>query len=256
MFPESKEIKWGKLSSKLQNMTFILGARCIDGVVLVADRKITNFDDGLMFDYGDKLFAELSHVIFGSSGSTGIFELFRIKIKNHVRTHTGLITDDVIPMLSNYICELNGQYRNYPELKIDVLVAMGYKDKQSSLTYIDVLGIPKNVKTGQAIGTGRKYIKSFIDRVWTKNITMKDVAEIGYFTIKYIEKFRLDESVGIGEFHPFIWYIPDFYEENEKGEVIKNKDIQAIEKDLVLMNKRVLRMMNKHETHLKDLFRI
>jgi hypothetical protein len=59
MFPKSKELKCGILSSKLSNMTFILGARCSDGVVLIADRKITNLDEGLTFDYGDKLFAEL-----------------------------------------------------------------------------------------------------------------------------------------------------------------------------------------------------
>ena len=67
---------------------------------------------------------------------------------------------------------------------------------------------------------------------------MKEVAEIGYFTIKYIEKFRLDESVGIGEFHPLIWYIPDYYEENENGQVIKNKDSPANEEDLVIMEKK------------------
>jgi 20S proteasome alpha/beta subunit len=41
-------------------MTFILGAKCADGVVLVADRKITLLTkDGLNFDYRRKLFAEL-----------------------------------------------------------------------------------------------------------------------------------------------------------------------------------------------------
>ncbi|HJU59417.1 MAG TPA: hypothetical protein VJ583_06685 [Nitrososphaeraceae archaeon] len=44
MFSKTKQLNWGKLSSMLPNMTFILGARCIDGVILVADRKITNFD--------------------------------------------------------------------------------------------------------------------------------------------------------------------------------------------------------------------
>jgi len=86
MFPVSKELKCGKLSSKLSNITFILGARCSDGVVLIADRKITNLDEGLTFDFGDKLFAELCHIVFGSTGSTGIFELFRAKIRNHIRT--------------------------------------------------------------------------------------------------------------------------------------------------------------------------
>jgi 20S proteasome alpha/beta subunit len=67
--PESK-FKLGKINSSL--MTFILGAKCADGVVLIADRKITLlFKDGLNFDYRKILFAEIRHVVFGSSGSTG-----------------------------------------------------------------------------------------------------------------------------------------------------------------------------------------
>ena len=129
MFPESKELKCGgKLSSKLPNMTFILGARCIDGVVLVADRKISNFDEGLKFDYRDKLFAELSHIVFGSSGSTGIFELFRAKIRNHIRTQN-VYVENIIPVLSNYVYKLNKKYEFCQELIFDVLVAIGYKDK-------------------------------------------------------------------------------------------------------------------------------
>jgi hypothetical protein len=56
-------------------MTFILGAGCIDGVVLVTDRKITNLDEGFTFEYDDKLFAGLCHIVFNSSGSSDIFEL-------------------------------------------------------------------------------------------------------------------------------------------------------------------------------------
>ena len=68
-------------SSKLPNMTFILEARWIDGVVLVADRKITKMAWWINVDYGDKLFAELHHIVFGSSGSTGVFKFFIAKIR-------------------------------------------------------------------------------------------------------------------------------------------------------------------------------
>lgn len=189
MFSDTKQIKWGNLSSKLPNMTFILGARCMNGVVLVADRKITKFDDGLTFDYGDKLFAELRHIVFGSSGSTGVFELFRAKIRNHIRTQN-VDVDNIIPILTNYVYDLNRQYNFRSELRFDILVAIGYKDTKSTLTYIDANGTP-NIINGieaRAIGTGRKYIKSFLDSIWNNNITMREVAEAGYFIIKYIEK--------------------------------------------------------------------
>jgi hypothetical protein len=40
-------------------MTFILGSHCKDGVILVADRKIT-IDGGEDYDECDKLFGEIS----------------------------------------------------------------------------------------------------------------------------------------------------------------------------------------------------
>ncbi|MGB8033173.1 MAG: hypothetical protein WCF03_05050 [Nitrososphaeraceae archaeon] len=63
-------------------MTFILGSKCSDGVVLIADKKtIITDNSGMYFDYRYKLFAELRHVVFGSSGSTGNYEQFRGRIR-------------------------------------------------------------------------------------------------------------------------------------------------------------------------------
>jgi hypothetical protein len=45
MLHKTKQLKWGEVTSKFPSMTFILGARCIDGVVLVADRKITRTNE-------------------------------------------------------------------------------------------------------------------------------------------------------------------------------------------------------------------
>ncbi|MGH9996362.1 MAG: archaeal proteasome endopeptidase complex subunit alpha, partial [Nitrososphaeraceae archaeon] len=50
-------------------MTLILGSRCSDGVVLVADKIVTNQADGLNFYFAEKLFSVLHNVVIGSSGS-------------------------------------------------------------------------------------------------------------------------------------------------------------------------------------------
>ena len=75
MLHTTKQLNYGKLSSKLPNMTLILGARCSDGVVLVADKKITKTNEisSISYEYINKLHGELSHVIFGISGSTETF---------------------------------------------------------------------------------------------------------------------------------------------------------------------------------------
>ncbi|HXG07212.1 MAG TPA: hypothetical protein VNI77_07805 [Nitrososphaera sp.] len=40
-------------------------------------------------------------------------------------------------------------------------------------------------------------------------MSMEEVAELGYCIIRCIEEFELDTTVGVGNTHPQIWYIPD-----------------------------------------------
>ena len=87
MYNNTKQLDYGKVSSKLSHMTLILGARCIDGVVLVADKKITKANEigSISFEYKRKLHGELGHVIFGVSGSTDTFELIVNEIKERIK---------------------------------------------------------------------------------------------------------------------------------------------------------------------------
>ena len=64
-------------------MTLILGARCIDGVVLVADKKITRTNElgSISFEYKRKLHGELRHVKYLAFQVTDTFEFFVDEIK-------------------------------------------------------------------------------------------------------------------------------------------------------------------------------
>jgi 20S proteasome alpha/beta subunit len=64
---------------RLKGMTYILGANCTDGVVLVGDRKIT-LDNGAAHEFEDKLFVLTPWMVVGSSGISGLFEKFREKL--------------------------------------------------------------------------------------------------------------------------------------------------------------------------------
>ena len=65
-------------------MTYILGSRCSQGVVLVADKKIIATDGGAEYKYNYKLFSELENMIIGYSGSRHIFDLFRNDLIDYV----------------------------------------------------------------------------------------------------------------------------------------------------------------------------
>jgi 20S proteasome alpha/beta subunit len=236
-------------------MTFILGAKCADGVVLVADRKITIIDNtGMHFRFRNKLFAELRHVVFGSSGSTGNYELFRGRVRNHIRSNTVAI-DDVTLVLSDQTFNLNDRYRYRSDTVFDVLVGIVYRDRESILTYINAYGLTDRVETYQTIGIGAKYSKLFLEKAWNAESTMEQVAEIGYFIIRYIEKLGLDLSVGLDNDNPQVWYIPNRYEENEQHQVVRNDDRQASNEELDRISIRVEKRLKKHENHLAKLFR-
>ena len=63
-------------------MTFILGARCQDGIALVADTKFTvEAGSGNEFDW--KIAGELHGVLTGFSGAREPFEEFRIRLREY-----------------------------------------------------------------------------------------------------------------------------------------------------------------------------
>ena len=199
MFPESKELKCGKLSSKLPNMTFILGARCTNGVVLVADKKITRTNEfgSISFEYKRKLHGELGHVIFGVSGSTDTFEFFVDEIKE--RVNQGDVTiENVTNVISGKVLEINDKRHFKKDLFFNLLVAVQYPQKPTILTYVIGDGGKQVVNTYESIGIGSVFAEPFLKNIWNSNLKMSTIAALGWFIIKYIEDYQLHSSVGIG----------------------------------------------------------
>ena len=64
-------------------MTLIMGAKCSNGVVLVADRKVTPGDLSA-FDYRNKIFNGIRHMIYGSAGSANLYQLFVGQVEDYV----------------------------------------------------------------------------------------------------------------------------------------------------------------------------
>ena len=64
------------------------------------------------------------------------------------------------------------------------------------------------VTTYRAIGTGTPYGSILLNTCLKPDMTMKEVAELGSFIIKYIEDNKLDLTVGVGDLKPQIWYMP------------------------------------------------
>jgi 20S proteasome alpha/beta subunit len=203
-------------------VTFILGCRCKNGVVLVADKKITSINEvnSIKFEFKQKIFGVIRHVVFGGSGSTDTFELFRDYIIDQVKSSKDITFDNVIIKLADLVLDINKKRDFRRELYFELLVAIqDPKDKPSTLTRITGYGTKHLVTEYHALGMGGNYVTHILENSWYPEITMEEAVELGYLCIKYIEDFKLHSSVGIDKYNPQLWLIPDD-ERDEHGEKI------------------------------------
>jgi 20S proteasome alpha/beta subunit len=197
------------LQRKQPDLTYILGSRCVDGVVLIADRAFT-VDYGAQTVYEDKLFEELPRAVIGFSGDRGIFELFTTGLgefaDNHFKTNEQMTQTQLIMAASEEIDKMNRRFRERES--VEALIALGDTNRIAHLKYFYPDGRLESVLQYKAIGHGAPHGSVFM-RSWNANFTMNQAAELGYFIIKYIETFKLDDTVGVGTHEPQIWFIPD-----------------------------------------------
>lgn len=231
-------------------MTYILGSKCRDGVVLIADRKFEDKELGLGYFFGEKLFGEITNVIIGFAGSRPTFELFRIKLRDAVEDYhmtassRPLTKDKFLLMIWRLMSELRSKVRENEVF--DALVATGgiSDNTESNLYYFYPDGKPVTIDTCRPIGV--KHLGDiFLQNLWSTNLKMEQVAEIGYLIIKYAQEFKLEYSVGVGEREPQIWFIPNNskdYELEENSKLMKE------------LNQRTSDRLPKIDNLIKSLF--
>lgn len=212
-------------------MTYILGSRCRDGVVLVADTKIT-VDDGARYDYDDKITGDISGVLTGFSGNKEPFTEFGMRLRerateleHNFQRKEKISMDRINLWISDTMRSLKGHYgMNYT---YDILAGMSGME-HSKLIYFYQNGSPEEVRKYKAIGAWT-YGSIFLQENWDENMSMETVAGIGYFIIRYIEKFGLDLGVGTGgsKPNPQIKFLPD----NANDYDASTQQIQKFEED-------------------------
>ena len=198
-------------------MTYVLGAKCTDGVVLVSDTKFTTYS-GTDDYYDDKITGEKPSVLTAFSGSREPFEEFRMRLREFVREHGNktdrISLDKLIINIGHIMDYLDRHYSNYP---FDLLV-----DKTANpsiLYYFYQDGRLESVTNYKAIGSGATHGLIYLKKHF-ENKSMDKIAELGYFIVRYIERFGLDCGVGTGKSkpNPQIRFVP-----NDKDDYVLRK---------------------------------
>jgi 20S proteasome alpha/beta subunit len=157
-------------------MTYILGSRCKDGVVLVADTRFT-VDNGTRYEYQDKLIEykeEILPVVVGFSGNREPFTEFQMRFGESSETErVPMKTDKINLKISRIMRSLEGPYgRSYT---YDIIT--GISAKPSILTYFYQGGQPERIERYKAIGNWQ-YGAIFLERNWHKDRTWKLLQEL------------------------------------------------------------------------------
>ena len=210
-------------------MTLVLASCCVDGVVVVADRKITALGTLSFLRYDEKLSGVFSNVIFGYAGSEDMYRIF----VRYVVGDSVILRDDpehytYQNMIEKFcmIMDLLKRIHGNPFL-LDVVVARLFPmNGHSDLTLVSADGSHQQIGEWRAVGKGGVIADKIVSRFWNNEIKMKDFAEMAYCIIKYIEKEKLEPSVGVGDNNPSIKYLKNGHEKDTEPDNIEFIDFE------------------------------
>jgi len=231
----SQELYWYKACKK--DMTYILGARCSDGVVLIGDTKVT-IDGGTDSASGKKIEQPFPNsVVMGAAGIGGFYKDFQNRVvrevatirKNEGNTSFELTRIEGFSILVGRVLkEMNEYYAKERHIflnNLHILCATRINDLKPQLHMFNPIGFPEPITQYKSIGGGAPYGKLFLKHIWKSNLSMRQTAKLGLFIIKLIQDKELDNTVGYTEEFPSqVYYIPNVPTQNQ----LKNFPIQEL----------------------------
>lgn len=183
-------------------LTVIIGAKCSDGIVLVADTKFTDITGG-QTKHARKIFGDLAHFLVAYSGTENAFDIFRKYIVGDV-----IIPDDnnepytkkpytymnIVANSTALVKHFNTVINN-PEFSFSMLVA-AHNYENSNLYYVSANGETYKLDY-QAIGSGQDCADMFCKSIQSKETKMHDFAKRACVAIEYMNQCRPDLYVGL-----------------------------------------------------------
>jgi 20S proteasome alpha/beta subunit len=110
--------------------------------------------------------------------------------------------DDIIKELSGLAFRINRKYNFERAFYFDVLVALQFPDKPSTLTFISGYGNPRTIEKYHMLGSGASYAKVFLEKLWRKDLTMEQ-AMLSQEAEKLYNKLVNEITKGISYDPPF-----------------------------------------------------
>jgi len=193
-------------------MTFVLGARCKDGVVVIGDTHLSVRCD---FAYGYKLFSVFPGIVIAFAGDKALLELFKSNFLDFIKSQ-GLINNPVSSQRALFLTsKISRQISDKYGRHYDILLATSGTlfGGTSSLRWLAPTGESMPISDYCKLGSDTPHATVFLKKLFRPDMSMQQGAELGYFIIKYLERFELGLERGLDLIPPFdkpvIWFVPD-----------------------------------------------
>ncbi|GEM_PF-5094300 len=222
-------------NNKKRDLTYILGATCKDGIILVSDSQILRDNNE---EKGDKIFQAMPNAVIGAAGITGVFLKFLKQVAEHVESKQIKSLDELINVVEDLSLHLNERYKDRVHGdSLEILMAIKNSQNTAELYHVTSTGISEEITTFLAIGHGEPYGSLFLKTAWHSGKTMRETAVLAKTIIYTIFMQGMDKSVdSVAQ----IWYIPfdgDIHMASEEdSEKIRIEAIESYEKLTSFLN--------------------
>lgn len=197
-------------------MTLIIGARCLDGVVIAGDRRVLR---GTEYSEEKKILEPFKNFVIGASGISGLMDKFLYEINHYLisdERHENVLTwRNFSYYMEDLAFQLFERYGSRLELisnaemgayAFDVLYAYKEYADNATLFHMYPNGFSTEVKKFDIIGHGYPHAMPFFKTVYNSEMKMDEIIKLCIFIFKLIDQEKIDLSVG-GV--PQIFKIPD-----------------------------------------------
>jgi|SRR3989344_9186331 len=227
-------------------MTLIIGARCKDGVVFIADKKAV---EGTEITSQKKISILPLGIVVAGAGTMEMTDKFNERVPFILEERRQLNFEEIQKKDSSITLENTPYYfRPYEFLedceglifnlhekyKLPTEILIGAKvDGIAELHALDTNDFTDSKRrTYKSIGSGSPYANFLLKKMWDKNLTIEEMAKIGKFIVRYVAQSKLDNYVGEDIQIVFILDFPTDFdklnEEEQKKYFVYEKQFSSI----------------------------
>ncbi len=190
------------LKRRLFDMTYVLGARCRNGVVLVADKRGTRGTTPVITKKIEKI-GDLGYFAF--AGVEPTYTTFKLSLVEELEKGEAKTFNEKLQLIKELVREINQEESDIQKSDetFELFYARHNESKKAELYHIDIKGRAGTIVSEHAIGTGAPYGEIFLKTMakllrQKKEDTVGNIGGVGVLIARAIETFRLDTSVGDG----------------------------------------------------------